>query len=247
MKKSQLILALATSLLLFNALSTTAVHAALLARDFDNNINTIEGWYDTVLKITWLADADYARTSGFDQDGKLAWTGANTWAAGLTIDGIMGWRLPQTGPVDGVAIDYAQSNDGSTDNGFNISAPGSAYPGSTGSELAYMFYNTLGNLGRLDLSGNTQAGYGLVNTGPFSNLHADLYWSGARYALTSSAWDFNFIGGFQGSNLQTSTFYAWLVHDGDVGAAIVPIPAAAWLFVSGLLGLIGVARRRNVN
>lgn len=28
-------------------------------------------------------------------------------------------------------------------------------------------------------------------------------------------------------------------------AAVVPLPAAAWLFGSGLLGLVGVARRRN--
>jgi hypothetical protein len=33
---------------------------------------------------------------------------------------------------------------------------------------------------------------------------------------------------------------------GNVGAAIVPLPAAVWLFGSGLLGLIGMARRKNV-
>ena len=30
-----------------------------------------------------------------------------------------------------------------------------------------------------------------------------------------------------------------------VAPAVVPVPAAAWLFVSGLLGLVGVARRRG--
>jgi hypothetical protein len=38
-------------------------------------------------------------------------------------------------------------------------------------------------------------------------------------------------------------FHAWAVRDGDIGA--VPIPAAAWLFGSGLLGLIGVARKKT--
>jgi hypothetical protein len=38
-------------------------------------------------------------------------------------------------------------------------------------------------------------------------------------------------------------FYA--VHDGDVGVAAVPLPAAAvWLFGSGLLGLIGIAGKK---
>jgi hypothetical protein len=45
-----------------------------------------------------------------------------------------------------------------------------------------------------------------------------------------------------------------LESDGDVvycagtacpGAGVIPIPAAAWLFGSGLLGLAGVARRRT--
>ena len=38
--------------------------------------------------------------------------------------------------------------------------------------------------------------------------------------------------------------YAWAVRDGDVAASVVPIPTAAWMFVFGLLGLIGVSRRK---
>ena len=38
----------------------------------------------------------------------------------------------------------------------------------------------------------------------------------------------------------------WLPGSIDITAASVPVPAAAWLFGSGLLGLIGVARRRAV-
>jgi hypothetical protein len=30
-----------------------------------------------------------------------------------------------------------------------------------------------------------------------------------------------------------------------VGVSAIPVPAAAWLFGSGLLGLIGVARRKK--
>ena len=34
----------------------------LQARDFDRNTATIEGYYHTVLGITWLADANHAGT-----------------------------------------------------------------------------------------------------------------------------------------------------------------------------------------
>jgi len=29
--------------------------------------------HDTVLNITWLQDANYAQTSGYDADGKMTW------------------------------------------------------------------------------------------------------------------------------------------------------------------------------
>ena len=32
--------------------------------------------YDTDLNITWLQDANYAQTSGFDADGKMTWNEA---------------------------------------------------------------------------------------------------------------------------------------------------------------------------
>jgi len=36
----------------------------------------------------------------------------------------------------------------------------------------------------------------------------------------------------------------WAVHAGNVGA-VVPVPVAVWLFGSGLLGLLGLARRKQ--
>jgi hypothetical protein len=50
--------------------------------------------YDNVLDITWLADANYAQTSGYDLDGLMTWDQANTWATNLIYGGIAGWRLP---------------------------------------------------------------------------------------------------------------------------------------------------------
>jgi hypothetical protein len=244
----------------------TVVHAAsvsgqgtwettLQGRDLDGNLSTFEAYYDTVLDITWLANANYAQTSGFDADGWMTWTAANAWAAGLNINGYTGWRLPTVSPVDGTTADDANvSYIGTEDRGYNISAPGTLYAGSTASEMAHMFHNTLGDKGYCNPATSTvstcsgpQAGYGLSNSGPFSNLLPDLrYWSATEYApSTSFAWFFSFTNGEQRGVVKADTYIAWAVHSGDVGASTVPVPAAVWLFGSGLLGLIGMARRKT--
>jgi len=48
----------------------------------------------------------------------------------------------------------------------------------------------------------------------------------------------NFNDGVQSSISQGDSLFVWAVHSGNVSA--VP----AWFFVSGLLGLIGMARRK---
>ncbi len=48
--------------------------------------------------------------------------------------------------------------------------------------------------------------------------------------------------GAQDYGFKSSNVYAWAVKSGDVSA--VPVPAAVWLFVSGLVGLVGFARRK---
>jgi hypothetical protein len=110
-----------------------------------------------------------------------------------------------------------------------------------------MFYNTLNNKGYCTPSSvypscTVQAGWGLTNTGPFSNLQPNGYWSGTTYAPNaSSAWDFYFVYGSQGYSYKTNAFYAWAVSPGDI--ALVPVPGAVWLF-GGALTLLGTLRRR---
>lgn len=55
--------------------------------------------YDDVLDITWLADANYAQTSGYDSDGRMDWNTATAWAAGLSYGGYDDWRLPDVHPM----------------------------------------------------------------------------------------------------------------------------------------------------
>ncbi len=49
--------------------------------------------YDTVLNVTWLQDANYAKTSGDGADGLMNCTQANTWANNLVYGGYSDWRL----------------------------------------------------------------------------------------------------------------------------------------------------------
>jgi hypothetical protein len=250
-------------LLFLNVTSTTTYAVAvsgqgtwettLQGRDLDGIAATYEAYYDTALDITWLADANYALTSGTDVDGVInglmTWAGANYWASILDINGITGWRLPAVGPINGSTFDINVSNNATTDAGWaddNSWIDGSGNPVS---EMGYMYYVTLGDLGfcapeDANPGSCTQPiDWGLSNTGPFSNIQSSqYYWSETGYD-PNYAWNFKFNDGLQSLGGTTGgLLYAWAVHDGDVGTAVVPVPTALWLFYSGLLSIIGIAR-----
>lgn len=233
--------------LILSFLFSSAPHAAavggqgtwqttLQARDFDGDAGTIEGWYDTVLGITWLADANYTQTIGESADGRIKWADALVLADNLQLYGIDAWRLPSVTDTGSIGCDFAFSG---TDCGFNVDT--------STSEMSYMYYVTLGNKAYYDTGGNPgQAGWGLTNTGPFVNLQNFSYWADKLYTPdTSAAWHFDFILGHQGGVGLTSPQNFWAVHDGDVGMATVPVPAAMWLFGSGLFGLSGMVMRKK--
>jgi hypothetical protein len=101
--------------------------------------------------------------------------------------------------------------------------------------------NAGGGFGKYDfkLSGNGSSRTGLL-TFSISGVAGD---SIDSYAVLSSlnpaSTEFfaAHIAGFDLANCVTSAKFA--------GSTVVPVPAAAWLFSSGLLGLVGVARRRS--
>jgi hypothetical protein len=221
----------------------------LQARDLDGNTATIEAYYDTELDITWLADANYAQTSGWDPngDGKLKRGEHQSFVRDLnnsTLLGFNDWRLPMMLDIGGDGCNY--SNDG-TDCGYNVETSDSS---DVYSEYASLFDDTLGNVGRFDTAGNEfQPGWGLSNTGPFSNVQSSIYWTDTAYAPNpfNEGWFFALGSGGQDVMPNSQTWFSWVVRNGDSGTAVgavVPVPAALWLFASGLLGMIGIARRK---
>jgi hypothetical protein len=222
--------------------------------------------YDDVLDVTWLQDANYAKTSGASVSGLMDWNTATTWAADLVYGGYSDWRLASNTPVSGDSgFNYGYSVTGSTDSGYNITSPHS--------ELAYMYYVNLGLKSSIDMAGNSQFNFGIFgdgtlygqndlgtyyfgqnsdgtyyqqnNVGLVNNLQNSAYWSGAEFSPGSvNSWEFTTQIGYQNNSIKSEQLYAWAVRPGDVAA--VPVPGAVWLFGSGLLGLLGMKKRRNL-
>ena len=228
--------------------------AALVGRSLDEDPTTAEAYYDTVLSITWLRDANAG-------PGAVVLPTALAWVTTLSFSGSWGtateWRLP-------IVRDPGTANDPlldtrsfvGTDRGVNVRtatvSPPEVMPPTTTvySELAYMFYENLGDLANRDRLGNNRSGtsgvdWGLTNVGPFTNLQNDIYWSETEFSGNGNlAWNFLFVDGSQEHNTKTAIAgFAWAVHPGSVGAAVVPLPATVWLMLTGMAGIAGLARR----
>lgn len=237
----------ATVVLLAGLGFTGTSQAALIAR-------TGGMVYDNVNNITWAADANLFKTQaasntnlvseiiagnggvihdtanvydGYDGiynltsadfntgTGAMTWFGAQAWANNLTLGGFTDWSLPTTIPA---VYGYNQ----------------------TGSQMGDLFYNQLGGVAKVGIATTHNDNYNL-----FTNVQSYVYWSGSEFApYPYIAWTFDPTNGRQYDYyLKNTQLYAWAVRPGDVAA--VPVPAAVWLFGSGLTGLVSFTRRKN--
>lgn len=220
----------ASAALLILSLGASAGAQAALVGRLSDGAGRYQAVYDTDLDITWLADANYAATSGFDADGLMRWTAAQDWIATLNRVGHLGvadWRLPTSDSCSG--YDCA------------------------GSELGHLFYTEFGGV----------AGYGEpmppladADLALFSNLSDGGFWTATEY-MSDAAWVFEFGPYDVGRQIyfpKDVKFQAWAVRSGDIGGGTpivtdvlaVPAPSALGLFASGLIGIVGLARRKPV-
>jgi hypothetical protein len=93
--------------------------------------------------------------------------------------------------------------------------------------------------------GDTSIGYMGINRVCCSGAYAPNSLVAGIDSQIMTLWGANFTGSFNGA-YQGATLGMDLVLDiGTTPLPAVPVPAAAWLFGSGLLGLVGIARRRG--
>jgi hypothetical protein len=185
----------------------TAVQAELIDRG-DGMI------YDTVLDITWLQDAHYALTSGYDDDGYMTWYEAVEWADQLVYAGFNDWRLASRSVSAGTPVGTVESVESL------VNCHTESEEACRDNEYGYMFVHNLDGSLFDDLTGNQTS----TNNVELQNIQYG-YWSNSQYLDYFEAFVFFFGGGGSLYDGKTSHWAAWAVRDGDIDDPPCPTPA----------------------
>ncbi len=165
--------------------------------------------------VVWL---DYTNSNEF-------WSDQMSWAASL--DGELTYNINSAYTVDWGANSWRLPN---------VRIPELNY-GAVNSEIGHLYHTEFGTL----------PSHALDNTGEFDNFDRNsIYLYSTLYEENPErVWFFSMSNGSQNVVYQkyTDRYNAIAIRTGKVSA--VPVPAAAWLLGSGLVGLVGARRKFN--
>lgn len=172
--------------------------------------------------ITHGTSAYTLTANDFANNGSASWFGAVSFVHYLNSINYAGsnqWRLPT----------FTR-----TVSGFNTPSNGTT----AGNELPELFYQEL----------NGTAGSPMPNRAIFDNEQFAGYWSATeRDSNNNIAWGFETFNGNQGLAWKSVRYYTWAITPGQIAAVPEPDSVAMLLAGSGLLGVMGLRRRKQAD